>query len=363
MQDLTEPNSVQRDTLEDQPTLELSVIVPARDEEDVLALCLESLLTQSETGFELGREWELIVVDDHSSDQTRAIADRAAARQGVRVLDAPEFGEDSGFTGKNAACWTGAQAARGRLLLFTDADTIHAPGDLSRARHEMERYKVNLLSYSPRQLTSGLMQRAVMPLVFAELSVAYPMHRVNTAEDRTVAANGQFLMVQAEDYFALGGHRAVGEQVLEDVALAANFKRARRAIRFRYAPEAVSARMYRSTAAMVEGWTKNLALLYSSALGVGLLRLLDLILIVGIPAVALLYPFLTTLQKALLWVVWVRVVWRFYARVAKSNFPAVDCALSIAAIPLFSYLCLASWYRVRVQKNVAWKGRTYSVKR
>lgn len=362
MQDLTESNSLESEITEYQPTLELSVIVPARNEEDVLALCLESLLKQSETGFELGREWELIVVDDHSSDQTRAIAAGAAARQGVSVLDAPEPGEGSGFTGKNAACWTGAQAARGRLLLFTDADTVHEMGNLSRARHELERHNVKLLSYSPRQLTLGLMQRAVMPLVFAELAVAYPMHRVNAAEDRTAAANGQFLMVEAEDYFALGGHRAVGQQVLEDVALAANFKRARRAIRFRYAPDAVSARMYRSTKAMVEGWTKNLALLYSSALGVGLLRLLDLILIVGIPCVVLSYSFLTTLQKALLWVVWVRVLWRFYARVMKSNFAAADCALSLLGIPLFSYLCLASWYRVKVQKKIAWKGRTYAVK-
>jgi len=362
MQVLNELNSKQPDALEDEPALELSVIVPARNEDDVLALCLESLLTQSEVGFELGREWELIVVDDHSSDSTRAIAEKAAALEGVKVLEAPDAGEDSGFTGKSAACWTGAQAARGRLLLFTDADTVHAPGNLSRARHELDRHNVKLLSYSPRQLTSGLVQRALMPLVFAELAVAYPMHRVNAAEDRTAAANGQFLMVEAEDYFALGGHRAVGQQVVEDVALAANFKRAHRAIRFRYAPDALSARMYRSSAAMVEGWTKNLALLYSSALGVGLLRLLDLILIVGIPAVALLYPFLTTLQKALLWVVWVRVLWRFYARVAKSNFPAADCALSLAAIPLFSYLCLASWYRVKVQKMVFWKGRTYAVK-
>jgi len=362
VQDLNESNGKQPDALEDEYVLELSVIIPARNEEDVLAACLESLLTQSEVGFELGREWELIVVDDHSSDTTRAIANKAAELKGVTVFEAPQPAEDSGLTGKNAACWTGAQAARGRLLLFTDADTVHMPGDLSRARHELKRHNVKLLSYSPRQLTSGVLQRAVMPLVFAEMSVAYPMHRVNAAEDRTAAANGQFLMVEAEDYFALGGHRAVGQQVLEDVALAANFKRARRAIRFRYAPDALSARMYRSSAAMMEGWTKNLALLYSSALGVGLLRLLDLILIVGIPAVALVYPFLTTLQKALLWVVWIRVVWRYYARVAKSNFPAADCALSLVAIPLFSYLCLASWYRVKVQKKVSWKGRTYAVR-
>ena len=358
MDDLTQPIPTETE----ETMLELSVIVPARNEQDSLPACLESLLAQSEQGFELGREWELILVDDHSSDGTGALAAEAAGTDGVTLLKAPEPGVDTGFTGKNGACWVGAQAARGRLLLFTDADTVHEQGDLSRARHELDRYKVRLLSYSPRQLVSGLVQRTLMPLVFAELSVAYPLARVNLPEDRIAAANGQFLMVVAEDYFALGGHRAVGEIVLEDVALAANFKRARRAIRFRYAPDALSARMYRSTGAMLEGWTKNLALLYSSALGVGLLRMIDLGLIVGVPLVALLYPFLTTLAKALLWIVWLRVLWRFYARVAKSNFPAIDCGLALLGIPLFSFLCLASWYRVKVQKKVEWKGRVYPVK-
>ena len=168
----------------------LSVIIPARDEADALPACLDSLVAQSEPGFLLGQDWELIVVDDASTDETRAIA---ARYPGVTVLEAPtlDTSANTGFTGKTNACWAGAQAAGGSLLLFTDADTIHEPGNLSRARHELEKYKVALLSYSPRQLTVGLAQRVLMPLVFAELSVAYPMKRVNAPEDRTAAANGR----------------------------------------------------------------------------------------------------------------------------------------------------------------------------
>jgi len=349
--------------------LVLSVIVPARNEADVLGGCLESLLAQSEPGFALGVEWELIVVDDASTDGTRAIAEAAAEKYGtgaagaagVRVVMAPvlDVSVQSGFTGKTNACWAGAQEAEGALLLFTDADTEHALGSLSRARRELEKYEVAMLSYSPRQLTAGAVQRLAMPLIFAELAIAYPMQRVNAAGDRTAAANGQYLMVTAEDYFAVGGHRAVGREVLEDVALANLFKRSKGGIRFRYAPDAVSARMYRTTTAMMEGWTKNLALLFASPLGMAALRGLDLLLIVGIPVLALVYPFLTQLQRALLLVLWVRIVWRFYARVAKSNFGFADCALSVAGLPLFIVMLVKSYADVKVKKAVAWKGRVY----
>jgi glycosyltransferase involved in cell wall biosynthesis len=338
--------------------VELSVVIPARNEQDVLGACLASLTAQSELAWELGKDWELIVVDDASTDGTREIA---ASTPGVTILDAPklETGASAGFTGKTNACWAGAQAARGKLLVFTDADTVHEPGSLSRARHELERYEVGMLSYSPRQLTSGFLQKILMPLVFAELSIAYPMKRVNDPADRTAAANGQFLMVESEAYFAVGGHRGIGRDVLEDVALARAFKRQRKGLRFRYAPDALATRMYRSTAMMMEGWTKNLALLFTNPVAMALMRLLDFLLIVGIPMVTLIYPFLTTLQRTLLWVVWLRVLWRFYARVAKSNFPALDCALSVLGLPLFAYLLMRSTMQVRLAKAVEWKGRSY----
>ncbi len=337
---------------------ELSVVIPARNEQDVIGQCLASLAAQSEPGWELGKDWELIVVDDASTDRTREIA---AGVTGVRVLEAPalETGANAGFTGKTNACWAGAQAAKGKLLVFTDADTVHEQGSLSRARHELEKYEVGMLSYSPRQLTAGLLQKMLMPLVFAELSIAYPMKKVNDPADRTAAANGQFLLVESEAYFAVGGHRGIGREVLEDVALARAFKRQRKGLRFRYAPDALATRMYRTTSAMMEGWTKNLALLFTSPLAMAAMRALDFLLIFGIPLVSLVYPFLTGLQRGLLWVVWLRVLWRFYARVAKSNFPVADCALSVLGIPLFCYLLVRSMMQVRFAKEVEWKGRTY----
>lgn len=348
------------------PALTLTVIIPARNEERLLPACLASLLAQSEPGFALGPDWELLIVDDESTDRTpeilRELAAQAATTHpgGVTLLTPPPLDLTSrgGFTGKNNACWAAAQVARGRWLLFTDADTLHEPGNLSRALHEAEKYHAALLSYSPRQLVTGFGQRIVMPLVFSELASVYPPKQVSDPTRSIAAANGQFLLAEREAYFSAGGHRAVGREILEDIALARNLKRIGN-LRFRYAPDALSTRMYLTFPEMVEGWTKNLALLFPQPLLLAAFRLLDILLFLGIPAVLLAMPYLVTWQRAALFLLWVRTLWRFYSRVARSNFSALDCALSILGVPLFIYLLLRSVLHHRIHKRLHWKGRRY----
>jgi glycosyltransferase involved in cell wall biosynthesis len=354
-------------TVYDQPEpeelIELTVIVPARDEEEALAACLESLVSQSDEVFELGRHWELIVVDDHSADRTAEIA---SGFTGVTLMQAGKL--EPGWTGKNNAIWTAARRAKGHWLLFTDADTMHEPGDLHRAMHEAVRHKVGMLSYSPRQIVRGLAQRTLMPLVFSELALAYPPAKVSDPNQRVAAANGQFLLVEREAYRRLGGHAAVADKVLEDVELAFLAKRRKVGLRFRYAEDAVATRMYRSSAAMIEGWTKNLALLFNNALATSMWRVLDIALLVGLPWLAVKLWDARFGAHSLQWLgagwvlalLWVRNLFRFYGRVAKSNFPFVDCALSPLGLPLFVVLLYRSWFKHRVLKQVSWKGRTYA---
>jgi glycosyltransferase involved in cell wall biosynthesis len=350
------------DQPEPQPLIELTVIVPARNEEQSIGDCLQSLVAQSESVFELGRDWELIVVDDHSTDRTAEIA---RGFPGVTVMPAATL--EKGWTGKNNAIWTAARKANGRWILFTDADTIHEPGDLHRAMHEAKRHKVGVLSYSPRQLVSGFWQRVLMPLVFSELAMAYPPAKVSDPNQRIAAANGQFLLVEREAYRRLGGHPSIKENVLEDVELAFLAKRRRVGLRFRYAPDALSTRMYRTTSSMIEGWTKNLALLFNNALATVMWKLLDIVLLVGLPFLTVHLWNARFSPHSLEWLgagwvlllLWIRTLFRFYARVAKSNFPFVDCAISPLGLPLFAALLYISWFRHRVVKQVSWKGRTY----
>lgn len=334
--------------------MRLSVIVPARNEADVLRPCLESLLAQAEPGFALGEDWELLVVDDGSTDATRSIANSFT---GLRLLDPEPL--QPGWTGKANAVWTAARQAQGEWLLFTDADTVHAPGNLGRALHEAAHHQVAMLSYSPRQLVTGFWQRALMPLIFSELALAYPPDKVSDPGQRLAAANGQFLMVQQQAYMKVGGHSAVAGSLLEDVDLAYLLKRRKYPIRFRYAPDALSTRMYRSFGAMCAGWTKNLARLFTLPLLMAGWRALDFLLLLGLPWL-IWHLFAQPIARYALTLVWARVLWRFYARVAKSNFSLADCAVSIVALPLLSGLLVASWWQHTVRNQVSWKGRQYA---
>ncbi len=118
---------------------------------------------------------------------------------------------------------------------------------------------------------------------------------------------------------------------------------------------------------MIEGWTKNLALLFNNALATALWKVLDIVLLVGLPWLAIHLWNARFSPHSLEWLgagwvlllLWLRTLFRFYTRVAKSNFPFVDCAISPLGLPLFVALLYRSWFKHRVLKQVSWKGRTY----
>jgi hypothetical protein len=112
---------------------------------------------------------------------------------------------------------------------------------------------------------------------------------------------------------------------------------------------------------MIEGWTKNLALLFPRPALLAAMQTLQVLLFFGLPVLALTLPLPYSLQRIAILVVWVRTTWGFYSRVARSHFPAPDVSISILGVPLFVWLLMRSTLRHRIQKSVGWKGRTYKV--
>jgi hypothetical protein len=328
----------------------VSIVVPARNEEACLGLCLQSLTTQT------GVSFELIVVDDGSTDRTREIAESFS---GVHVVDPLPLPPN--WTGKNHAMAAGAAVSQGDWLLFTDADTAHKPGSLARAVAEAQRQGVSLLSYSPEQEVHGFWEKAVMPVIFAELATAYPSQAVNDPASPAAAANGQYILISQEAYDAVGGYAMLAASLLEDVALARTVKASGRKILFRYGADAVRTRMYRNFVQLREGWTKNLVLLFPSSLKLGLLRSVEFGLIVGgIAAGGILAIRGEVVLVAFTAAIALLLYIQFLVRIRKAHFAWGANALSLFGLPLFSYLLLSSWHRYR-SGNVVWKGRTYDL--
>ena len=326
----------------------VSVIVPARNEEACLGTCLQSLVGQS------GITREIIVVDDGSSDQTRAIAKSFAEVQVIAPGALPP-----GWSGKTNAMVAGANQAHGEWLLFTDADTVHRPGSLARAVAEVERHAADLLSYSPQQDVRSLIEKSVMPVIFAELASTFRPSQVSDPKSPAAAANGQYLLVSRAAYDAVKGFSSVATSLLEDVALARVVKASGRKIVFRYAPDAVSTRMYRNFSQLREGWTKNLVLLFPATLQLAVLRAVEFFLIVGCAALAAVGVAKDLKHTAVIASVVAVVLYGvFMQRVWKAQF-RWDCnLLALFGLPLFSYLLLRS--RVFHNKGkVTWKGRVY----
>jgi glycosyltransferase involved in cell wall biosynthesis len=323
---------------------EVTIIVPARNEEACLGDCLASLVAQT------GVTFEIIVVDDHSSDRTGEIARSLA---GVRVISPGPLPE--GWTGKNNAVVAGAKEARGEWLLFTDADTIHVLGSLARAVAEAREHGAELLSYSPDQIAVTFWELATLPVVFAELARQYPPSKVSDPASPIAAANGQYILVRRETYEAVGGHASIATSLLEDVALARTVKDSGRGIRFRYAGDAVRTRMYRNFRQMREGWTKNLALLFPRPGWLAawmmtwwLLSWIALVLCAASVAAGYWRTAYYALPAILL-----------YLRIGRGNFSVGTNFVAFGfGPPVFAYLLLCSKKAYR-SGGVSWKGRTY----
>jgi glycosyltransferase involved in cell wall biosynthesis len=333
-----------------------SVIVPARNEEACLALCLESLVGQA------GIDFEIIVVDDASTDRTAEIArtfaqDHAGAaleaHPSIRVISAPPLLEN--WTGKNNAMTAGAKVAKGEWLLFTDADTVHKPGSLARAVAEAEQHGAALLSYSPEQEVRTFWEKAVMPVIFAELVATYPPKKVNDPASLIAAANGQYLLISRDAFDAVGGHTKIAGDLLEDVAMARLVKSSGRKIFFRSGGDAVRTRMYRSWLQLKEGWTKNLVLLFRHPLRRALMLLSWWLLAwitfpVGLAAIVF-----------GLWRIayYVGPLCLLYLRITHGKLRLVSNLLAVAfGVPIVAYLLFRSaWLHKR--GGVIWKERTY----
>ena len=227
----------------------VSLLVPARDEEQNLAVTLPTLLSQPAT--------EIIVLDDDSSDATWDVVQRLASQdprlRGVRGAPLPD-----GWVGKTWACQQLADIATGDLLVFVDADVRWQPGALAALVGEMELQEAEVFSVFPRQRALSLSERTLLPLIDDVLLAFLPFGLLRLPVPAAAVANGQVMAFRRRAYDQLGGHRAVQSEILEDVRLAQRVRRLGLQLGLALGGELVDVRMYRSYAELVRGFAKSL---------------------------------------------------------------------------------------------------------
>jgi chlorobactene glucosyltransferase len=230
----------------------VSVIIPARNESSTIRTVVASILATTYHPI------ELLVVDDRSTDDTAAIVEGCSDPR-LRLIRGQELPE--GWYGKPWACYQGYRAAQGDILLFTDADTRHAPELLARAVGALVSEEAALVTVAPLQRCVTFWERVVMPQIWFLLALRYQPASVNRARrERDVIANGQFILTTRQAYEAAGTHGAVRQEVAEDLALAQAFLRHGLKLHFAFAERLMETRMYLGLSQLIEGWSKNIYL-------------------------------------------------------------------------------------------------------
>jgi glycosyltransferase involved in cell wall biosynthesis len=328
----------------------ISAIVPARNEEPSIADCLKSLARQSEIA-------EIIVVNDQSTDKTAEIVRGLMTTiPNLRLFETQ--GVPAGWVGKNNAVALGAKEAANPWLLFTDADAVHEPGATAKALQLAQETSAVLVSFSPEQMMEKWYEKALIPFIYCRLARKFSYDAVNDPSSPDAAANGQFLMIRRDAYDAVGGHASVAAEVLEDVALARRIKSAGYRLAFHSGKGVVRVRMYRSFAAMWEGWTKNLYKLMGGTPGSAFREIESafpwivlLVLLLGIKV-----PFA---MFAGVWLLIFRQI-NYGSELTRNQFPFSLILYYVPAVALYAGVLWAS-YRRHATGKVEWKGREYPV--
>lgn len=229
----------------------ISVLVPARNEENNIGACLDSLTSLDYP------DYEVIVMDDKSTDRTAEIVQEYAERDGrVKLAHGEEL--PGGWVGKVWACHQLSKAADGKFLIFIDADVTFAPEALKLALYHTEKDRLDFFSVFPKQVTLNLGENILTPLMHWLLLAFLPMRNVlNSRNLKFAAANGQFIMMKREVYDATGGHESVKSRVVEDMELVRLAKSRGFRTLTGFGGDQIFCRMYDSYTTSLKGFSKN----------------------------------------------------------------------------------------------------------
>ncbi len=342
----------------------ISVCVPARNEQRNIAACIEAILQQTYPVF------EVIVVDDGSSDHTGAILS-TLKQQSPRLRVVNGTALPTGWAGKPYALHQAAGIASGVWLCFVDADTVLGPKALSSCLSTAMRTRADLLSIITSQVTASFWERTVLPLVLTALSVGFSPRKVNDPGRREAIANGQFIMIRRGVFDAIGGYTRIKDRIAEDKAIAEQVKRKGYRLILADGRQMARTRMYTTLGEMWEGWTKNIYVGLRDQPRLLLLGLFGVVLLLLAAFFVPLWPVLgfwwfahgggwqALLVVAEASIVWIAILAARAAAASAMGIPRQYALTTPLGCAVFAAMMLTSAWLVLSGQGVTWRGRRY----
>ncbi|MEO1132455.1 MAG: glycosyltransferase [Cyanobacteria bacterium J06639_1] len=251
---LTASPNLDRDRQAPEAESSVAVVVPAYNESLNVTDCLNHVLDCTDAAI------QVYLVDDGSTDDTFELAQAVAElRQDDRltILQAPPRPTGEVWVGKNWACAWAVPQIESDYLLFIDCDVRLQPGAIASALRDMSERQVGLLSVGPEIMCGCLAEWLVQPVVMAVIAAGFDLNAVNDPQSEAAFAAGPFMLFRRDAYDAIGGHAAVGREVVEDVELARRIKQHDLGLFYGFSGGLVRVRMYQDGDSLWEGWTKN----------------------------------------------------------------------------------------------------------
>ena len=341
----------------------VSIILPARNEEEFIGKCLDSLIKQDYENY------EIIVIDDSSEDSTGKIISEYA-KKNSKIIPVSARPKPDGWMGKNWACMEGYKKATGELLLFTDADTEHAENVITLAVTHLNSFDLDALSAIPKMLTFDFWTNITLPMISTFLHTRFSALNVNNPKKKTGYFFGSFFILKKETYQKVGMHEGVKHEIIEDGALGKKVKESGHKMKMVRAEHLIGAIWARDKSTLWNALKRLMVPLYlqSGKIAIGIFFAIVFLLFVPFPifATSVLLPSEAISAKVLCITSAIASVLIYIGAIIEVKI-GLELKLRYALFaPLGSFVVilgfLSGLLQAKKTSSVTWRGRSYSMK-
>ncbi len=341
----------------------VTVILPARNEEEFLSKCLDSLINQDYPNY------EIIAIDDSSEDSTGNIISKYA-KNNSRIIPVIAKTKPNGWMGKNWACMEGFKKATGELLLFTDADTVHSKNVISLAVSNLLSSNLDALTVIPKLVSIDFWTKVTLPMLSTFLHTRFSALRVNDPSKKTGYFFGSFFIIKRKTYESVGTHEGVKQEIIEDGALGKKVKDSGYKMKMVRGDHLIEAIWARDRSTLWNALKRLMIPLYLQSRGIAVGIFFAVLFLLFIPFPILIYSSIfvfDTISNSTLFVSAAIASILIYAGAIIEVKKGLQLKLSFAFFgPIGSLVVvlgfLGGLLQAKKDSSVSWRGRTYSMK-